>query len=84
VEKHANASHVTIEITATPQRLYMTVRDDGKGFAITKTRGKTRSLGIASMRERTELLGGRLKIKSEIDRGTMVSLDVPLRQILEG
>jgi len=84
VEKHANASHVTIEITATPQRLYMTVRDDGKGFAITKTRGKTRSLGIASMRERTELLGGRLKIKSEIDRGTVVSLDVPLRQILEG
>jgi signal transduction histidine kinase len=84
VEKHANASHVTIEIETSPQKLYLTVRDDGKGFSAQRARGKPMNLGIASMRERTELLGGRLKIKSEADRGTVVSIDIPLRQILEG
>src|SRR5450756_1258973 len=58
VEKHAGASHVTIEIETSPQKLYLTIRDDGKGFSPQKARGKTRNLGIASMRERTELLGG--------------------------
>jgi signal transduction histidine kinase len=84
VEKHAGASHVTIEIETSPQKLYLTVRDDGKGFSTQRARSKPRNLGIASMRERTELLGGHLKIKSEVERGTVVSIDIPLRQILEG
>lgn len=84
IEKHARASHVTIEIETTPQKLHVSVRDDGKGFSTQKARGKTRNLGIASMRERTELLGGNLKIKSEPGRGTNITCDVPLRPILEG
>lgn len=84
VEKHAGASHVTVEIGTTPQKLFLTVRDDGKGFSAARSRGKPRNLGIAGMRERTELLGGQIKMKSESGRGTIVSLDVPLRQIVEG
>jgi len=84
VEKHAGASHVTIHIETTPQKLQLFIRDDGKGFSPQKARGKTRNLGIASMRERTELLGGNLKIKSEPGRGTVIACDVPLRPILEG
>ena len=84
IEKHADATHVTIEFEVTPQKLFVVVRDDGKGFQPSKGHGKPRNLGIASMRERTELLGGTLKIKSEPGRGTMITLDVPLRSILEG
>jgi signal transduction histidine kinase len=84
VEKHAEASHVTIEIETSPQKLYLSIRDDGKGFSPQKARGKTRNLGIASMRERTELLGGNLKIKSEPGRGTNITCDIPIRPILEG
>ncbi len=84
IEKHASASHVTIEIETSPQKLHLSIRDDGKGFSTQKARGKTRNLGIASMRERTELLGGNLKIKSEPGRGTNIICDVPLRPILEG
>jgi two-component system sensor histidine kinase DegS len=83
IEKHAGASHVTIEVDTTPQKVYLTIRDDGKGFPH-RGRGKPRNLGIASMSERTELLGGKLDIKSEADRGTMISVEVPLRQIVEG
>ncbi|MHB8893652.1 MAG: response regulator [Candidatus Geothermincolia bacterium] len=84
VEKHADATHITLEINTTPQKLYLIIRDDGRGYSATKARGKTRNLGIAGMKERTELLGGSLKMKSESGRGTVVSLEVPLRQIVEG
>jgi signal transduction histidine kinase len=84
IEKHAEAEHVTIEIDNTPQKLYLRIIDDGKGFSPQKARGKSGNLGIANMRERTELLGGVLKIKSEPGRGTGISCDIPLRPILEG
>jgi len=82
VEKHANASHVTIEIEVTAQKLYVSIRDDGKGFPSGKIKAG-RHLGIASMRERTELLGGNLKIKSEVGRGTIITLEIPLKQVVE-
>jgi len=84
IEKHAQASHVTIEIEATPHKLFVTIRDDGKGLTRERPGGKPRNLGIAGMKERTELLGGTLKIKSETDRGTVVNLEVPLGPIMEG
>lgn len=84
VEKHAAAQHVTVEVTTTPRKLHLTVRDDGKGCSAARGRSNTRNLGIASMRERTELLGGSFEMKSEPTRGTVVALEVPLRQIVEG
>jgi signal transduction histidine kinase/FixJ family two-component response regulator len=83
IEKHAGASQVIIEIETTPQKLRLRISDDGSGFSPQKARGKTRNLGIASMRERTELLGGNLKIKSEPGHGTNITCDVPLEPILE-
>lgn len=84
VEKHAGARHVTIEVRTTTRKLHLAVRDDGKGYSRARARRKTRNLGIASMKERTELLGGSFEVKSEPGRGTLVALDVPLRQIVEG
>jgi signal transduction histidine kinase len=84
VGKHADASRVTIEIETSPHKLHVSIRDNGKGFSPQKARGKTRNLGIASMRERTELLGGNLKIKSEPERGTNIICDIPIKPILEG
>ena len=83
VEKHAMASHVTIEIETTPKKLFISIRDDGKGFSVRESGGKERRLGIAYMRERIELLGGSFNIKSEPGRGTVVSLSLPLKSILE-
>lgn len=82
-EKHAGASRVTVAIEVTPRKLYLSIRDDGRGFASRKAHDKPNRLGIASMRERAELLGGSLEIISEPGGGTTVNLDVPLRQILE-
>lgn len=83
IEKHAAAQHVTIEVEITPNKMYLNIRDDGKGFAQQKSKEEPRHLGIANMRERTELLGGDIKIKSELGRGTLISISLPLRPILE-
>jgi len=82
-EKHAKASRVDIAIDIGPQKLCVGVRDDGCGFEGLKSHGRQNNLGIASMRERAELLGGSLEIVSEPGGGTTVNLEVPLGQILE-
>ncbi|MBU4302067.1 MAG: histidine kinase, partial [Actinobacteria bacterium] len=74
----------TIEVETTPQKLFISIRDDGKGFSVRDNREKQRRLGIAYMRERIELLGGSFKIRSEPGRGTVVSLKLPMKSILEG
>ncbi|MCJ7653211.1 MAG: GAF domain-containing sensor histidine kinase, partial [Actinobacteria bacterium] len=83
VEKHAKASEVTVEVDVGLKNFYLTVRDNGKGFHGLKRREMARHLGIANMRERTELLGGKISIKSESGRGTSVMLAIPLEQIIE-
>lgn len=84
IEKHAKASRATIEFETVLQKLSMTVRDDGKGFSAQGKRARRKHLGIAGMRERAELLGGKLKIDSEAGRGTVITLQIPLKSMLEG
>ncbi|MBN2169233.1 MAG: response regulator [Actinobacteria bacterium] len=83
VEKHADAFRTTVEIDANPDRLLLSISDDGKGFIERLVKGETRNLGIPGMRERAELLGGSLRIVSMPDNGTTVTLDIPLKTALE-
>jgi signal transduction histidine kinase/CheY-like chemotaxis protein len=83
VEKHAKATNVTVEVEAKPNKFVFTVRDNGKGFNVHKQGRKQARLGIACMRERVELLGGAMDIKSEQGHGTVVTAVVPLGKVLE-
>ena len=83
VEKHAGASRVTIRVAVTAQSICLLVSDDGRGFNARKARTQSGNLGIASMRERAELLGGNLTITSEPGAGAEIRLDAPLKQIAE-
>ena len=62
VARHSGASHVEIQLAWTDKTLEMIVRDDGQGFVVEESAGK--GLGLASMRERVEALGGALTISS--------------------
>jgi signal transduction histidine kinase len=53
------------------------VRDDGQGFDVALARTK-KSFGLLGMRERANVLGGRLDIHSAIGQGTTVSVVIPL------
>ena len=81
VEKHSGALEVTVEIDIGLKNFYLTISDNGKGFRVQDKRGLAKHLGIANMRERTELLGGEFNVKSKPGRGTSVTLTIPLEQI---
>ncbi|MBA2944535.1 sensor histidine kinase [Streptomyces himalayensis] len=71
---HASASRVTLDVRVGPGCVRASVRDDGVGFSPGHRRGN----GIASLTERTQLLGGSLTIDSAPGRGTAVELTVPI------
>ena len=79
VARHASATRVEVTIEAGGDKVDATVADDGVGFDPQARAIRARRLGLTSMRERAQALGGTLEIASTIDRGTKVSVTVPCR-----
>jgi len=79
VARHAKASSVAVSILRENGAIVLSVRDNGAGFDDSRN-GDRASLGVASMRERVRLLGGKLDIESAPGRGTAVVARVPLRE----
>lgn len=82
VLKHAEASHVNLEITFQQQMIKITIRDNGIGFIadnIDKKIERGSHYGLMGMRERVELLEGRLEFQSAVGAGTKVSMVIPIK-----
>jgi len=77
VERHAKAGSVDVSVVGEKGGIALAVRDNGAGFDPTR-KGERASLGLASMRERVRLVGGRLNIESVPGNGTTLSAWVPL------
>jgi signal transduction histidine kinase len=73
--KHSGAEHVSIRLATPDHRVVIAVRDDGCGFDPTGPQAQRR-LGLVSMRERAEAIGGNLCIESGPGVGTTISLEV--------
>ena len=76
---HSKAKQVEVEVRYDDDRLRLRVRDDGKGMSSEILSGQTKQghYGLPGMRERANLIGGKLTIWSEVDAGTEVELRVP-------
>ncbi len=77
--KHADANTITIQLGRLEDEMSMTIEDDGKGFEVDKTKGKE-GMGLDSMRKRAEKLNGNLYIDSDIDKGTITIVEIPLNR----
>jgi signal transduction histidine kinase len=79
VRKHAGASWVAVATRVEDGEWILEVRDDGRGFEISAVaaRGR-RNFGLQFMRERAELIGGRLDVRSRPEGGTVVRLTIPV------
>ncbi|MCH7699320.1 MAG: GAF domain-containing sensor histidine kinase [Chloroflexi bacterium] len=78
VMKHSEAKRVDVEIAARNDTLRVSITDDGVGFDLTDPQIRTRRLGITSMEERAEELGGELRIETSQGQGTRIELELPL------
>lgn len=80
--KYAEANLITVEIWDDKEYLYTKITDDGKGFDVSKAlheAEKGKSIGLLSMRERAQLIGGKFIIKSNNEVGTEIFVILPIK-----
>jgi signal transduction histidine kinase len=75
VVNHAHAKKLTVKLKFREGKLTLMVRDDGIGFEIEEI-DKTRHLGLVGVRERAQLIGGKLNIISKPKAGTTIQLTI--------
>ena len=79
VQEHAFAKVVDVSLEGTESTLEVRVEDDGRGFDLDdpSPSGAGRGVGLFSMRERAELLGGSLSLESSPGSGCRATLRIP-------
>ena len=76
--RHANARHITVEIRYDKRQFRLRVADDGKGIdEDALQRQSAGHFGLPGMRERAEIVDGRLEVWSKLDFGTQIELSIP-------
>ncbi len=80
---HAGASHITVNLDLGLDTIVGQVEDNGRGFDVEAamrfddTGGEHKKIGLATLRERLELIGGVIDISSEENRGSRISITIP-------
>jgi len=72
IVKHARASHITVDFENKGDEVFLKIQDDGRGFDPDEV--KSGRLGLVIMRERTNSIGARLDIDSQLNQGTTVQV----------
>lgn len=84
IRKHAHAKQAWVDLTVQGRAAALTVRDNGRGFAVEEAlRGAQArgSVGLMQMRERAERAGGTFQIDSKIGDGTCIQVELPIREL---
>ncbi len=82
IQKHAHARYAKIQLYNNESTLVLCVEDDGVGFDSThiSRRRDGEHFGLSNLRERVRLLGGSLRIHSRPEKGTRVTVRIPLAE----
>jgi len=83
IRKHAEARRATILLMGAYPNVILRIEDDGKGFDVTareRAGFSEKRMGISSMRERVNLLMGRMSIRSRPGEGTRIFIKFPFRE----
>jgi signal transduction histidine kinase len=71
--KHADASHVEVDVATDDGVLHVSVCDDGAGGA-----DPARGSGLVGLKDRVEALGGAISVQSPVGEGTAVDVELPI------
>lgn len=76
---HAEASQIKVTLDVSDNFVRGSVEDNGKGFNVAEaTDPVQKHIGLTTLREKTELLGGQLEIESAIGQGTRAIFEIPI------
>lgn len=76
---HAQATQVQVSLDLAQDLVQAVVEDNGSGFNVDETlNSNNRTIGLSSLRERIEMLGGEMKIQSRMGHGTRVEFAIPI------
>ena len=78
VIRHAGATQVRITLRADHEQVALEIVDNGQGFDVAAVESSSERLGLVSIRERAQLLGGDASIESDIGQGASVLVHVPI------
>src|SRR5262249_27327645 len=81
VAKHATGTTVSVQLAPRDHFVIFTIQDNGRGFDVNSppSRKQTdRGLGLISMKERAEHLGGICEVRSSANSGTTIFVEVPV------
>jgi signal transduction histidine kinase len=81
--KHAQAENIVVQLTETATAIYTVIKDDGQGFDVNQVMSNYEqrgSLGMINLKERSQLIGGELSIRSAPGSGTRITIQVPKEQ----
>jgi signal transduction histidine kinase len=81
--KHAQAENIVVQLTETATAIYTVIKDDGQGFDVNQVMSNYEqrgSLGMINLKERSQLIGGELSIRSAPGSGTRITIQVPTEQ----
>jgi two-component system, NarL family, sensor kinase len=73
--KHANANTILVQLTKTPQKVLVTVEDDGKGFD-KNLLSTSKGIGLQSVQQRIDYLKGSLQIDTKPNEGTSFHIEL--------
>lgn len=83
ISEHAKSGNVSIQILRHNKYISFSIEDDGKGFDVKQALTKItieRGLGLASMAERVQMLGGVFNLSSEKNKGTRIQFQIPVKK----
>jgi PAS domain S-box-containing protein len=75
--KHAQAASINVQLNEDEGKIEMMIEDDGKGFEKNLSYDQSEHHGLVNMKERAEIMGGKLTIESDAARGTLIILEAP-------
>jgi two-component system sensor histidine kinase UhpB len=75
VVNHANASTLKVKLGFEAEKVRLAIQDDGRGFDAGEI-NKNSHFGLTGIKERAELIGGRLNIASQPGEGTTIELTI--------
>ena len=77
VIKHAHTDRASVTMRFKDNDTFLQIEDEGTGFVLDDAEARAGHIGLSTMRERVEMMGGKLTIDSRPGEGTRVTVEVP-------